>query len=747
MKDPNNHKGQSSKKFNTGVFAPKNPANGCESEAADKLLVCFPENSENVAIAETEGAAVHNGLGLESGKRELLNSESKSVTIEGVDYLRCLPRCLPDFLQDHPHWLVCDRTGRPVSRHGVGDSKTKPADWANFDVVSNLVEADARLWLYMVLTEDSHFTVFDIDFKPQRNEKGETVKEYEDRIKRAEKALKKLRKLFPRRYEARSKSGLGVHIMIAGKFTDTGGKGDKQGEWSEVEIYTTSHGIAITGHSTKGNNTLEKYPNEAIQEIRDLIKAKPIDKNKKQNPKKQPTTRKTARSGVEREWNADQIRSMLSHVPTSPPYDEWIKVIASVSSEVDTSTAAHLLCEWSPEQKQGEYLEKLHSGLSQVGIGTLIQMAIDGGWQFPPDPLATNWHQLIADEAEGFPTTRASEIRDAIETLDFVQCLLILAAMSVVYGPSNCGKSFWCLYLTACVAMGVPFFGREVEQGAVLYFGLEGRTGAINRISAMKREGLLSDSAPLHLCFSQLSLLEKGHADCVATTVARIEREERCKLKLVVIDTYARAMAGGDENSGQDTSQVISTVDAIRAKSDAHVMLIHHCGKDEARGARGHSSLRAATDTEIEITRPDPFSPSVVAVKKQRDLPIDGPTFFNLAPVHLGTDSRGRAITSCVVLEARGEATTKKRGRIPTTTENGLLNLLPKGSTTAWQTTAKSELGVSKTVFYDLLRKIKTADSAVATKSGGWEAKVQFPNSFPDLEILTKSKNAATGSD
>ena len=32
-------------------------------------------------------------------------------------------------------------------------------------------------------------------------------------------------------------------------------------------------------------------------------------------------------------------------------------------------------------------------------------------------------------------------------------------------------------------------------------------------------------------------------------------------------------------------------------------MLVHHTGKDTAKGARGHSLLRAATDTEIEVKR------------------------------------------------------------------------------------------------------------------------------------------------
>ena len=40
----------------------------------------------------------------------------------------------------------------------------------------------------------------------------------------------------------------------------------------------------------------------------------------------------------------------------------------------------------------------------------------------------------------------------------------------------------------------------------------------------------------------------------------------------------------------------------FRNATGAHLLIVHHTGKDETRGARGHTSLRAATDTEIEIT-------------------------------------------------------------------------------------------------------------------------------------------------
>jgi hypothetical protein len=76
-------------------------------------------------------------------------------------------------------------------------------------------------------------------------------------------------------------------------------------------------------------------------------------------------------------------------------------------------------------------------------------------------------------------------------------------------------------------------------------------------------------------------------------------------------------------------------------------MLIHHSGKDASRGARGHSSLRAAADTEIELTR----SGTVVMAeaKKQRDVSELGCFAYTLVPVTIGQDGDGDEVTSAVV--------------------------------------------------------------------------------------------------
>jgi hypothetical protein len=94
----------------------------------------------------------------------------------------------------------------------------------------------------------------------------------------------------------------------------------------------------------------------------------------------------------------------------------------------------------------------------------------------------------------------------------------------------------------------------------------------------------------------------------------------------------------------------VKNCDRIRSETRAHVMIVHHTGKDVAAGSRGHSSLRAATDTEIEITRDDSTGISSARVTKQRDRAIlERHLSFTLEPVALGQDGRGKDIVSCVV--------------------------------------------------------------------------------------------------
>jgi len=241
---------------------------------------------------------------------------------------------------------------------------------------------------------------------------------------------------------------------------------------------------------------------------------------------------------------------------------------------------------------------------------------------------------------------RPSEIRIDTQAAYLVDDWLDEQAMSVMYGPSNVGKTFLMMSISYAIATGSPWFGNPTKQGAVVYVAAEAGSSAKKRIAALKQHHDRQDDFPLYLVPCPVDLLRKN-ADTkpLIKLVKQIEEDNGYPVRLIVIDTLARAMAGGNENASDDMGALVNNLDRIRVQTDAHLTVVHHSGKDQAKGARGHSSLRAATDTEIEIVD------GTVRATKQRDLEGGRPVGFVLKGVELGTRSDGKAITSCVVQE------------------------------------------------------------------------------------------------
>ena len=83
-----------------------------------------------------------------------------------------------------------------------------------------------------------------------------------------------------------------------------------------------------------------------------------------------------------------------------------------------------------------------------------------------------------------------------------VKGLIPRAGLTVVWGPPKCGKSFWAFDLAMHVARGVPYRGRRVQQGAVVYLALEGGYGFRARVDAYRRTHGIKD-APFYQCRHQ----------------------------------------------------------------------------------------------------------------------------------------------------------------------------------------------------------------------------------------------------
>jgi hypothetical protein len=252
------------------------------------------------------------------------------------------------------------------------------------------------------------------------------------------------------------------------------------------------------------------------------------------------------------------------------------------------------------------------------------------------------------------PYVQASDLPDWEPPRELIEGMLIEGGMTVIYGDSNTGKSFLTLDMAAHITLGRDWFGRKVKQGAVVYLAAESPRSIIDRSRALA-DKLGTTLSQLFITNCPIDLYDpNGDSLAVVNTIDAIEKQHGVKVCMIVADTLARIMGAGDENATRDMNVVVKNVDVIRAATRTQFVLIHHTGKDASKGARGSSALRAATDTEIEVSDPGNQKPKEFKVTKQRDLQGKGEVYgFILVNVNLGLGVFDNLMTTCYVQEAQ----------------------------------------------------------------------------------------------
>jgi hypothetical protein len=186
-----------------------------------------------------------------------------------------------------------------------------------------------------------------------------------------------------------------------------------------------------------------------------------------------------------------------------------------------------------------------------------------------------------------------------------VDGLIPARSFGAIFGKPGSYKSFVALYLAAMVATGREAFGRKTGDGpqSVIYIAGEGGAGLKRRRDALMRHYDLPADAPVYFIRAQLNLattLEDRDA-----LLAEI-RALNISPSLVIIDTFARATAGIEENSAKDVGAAIAIFGSIEQETGAAVLIVHHSGKNQDAGMRGSSALLAAVDCELHCEKISP---------------------------------------------------------------------------------------------------------------------------------------------
>lgn len=220
-----------------------------------------------------------------------------------------------------------------------------------------------------------------------------------------------------------------------------------------------------------------------------------------------------------------------------------------------------------------------------------------------------------------------------------VRGVLPAVGLAGLYGPSSSGKSFLALDMAAAIAEGLPWFDCRVQSAPVVYAALEGEAGLKLRAEAWEtHQGrMLPDG--LKMMMQPFKLTDPRDISDLAKVVPAGA--------VVFLDTLNRAAPTADENSSKDMGQILEGAKRLQSLIGGLVVLVHHTGKNTAAGLRGHSSLFAALDCAVEVSRDGDRREWKVAKSKDG---IDGDAHpFKLQIETLGTDDYGDPVTSCVV--------------------------------------------------------------------------------------------------
>lgn len=339
--------------------------------------------------------------------------------------------------------------------------------------------------------------------------------------------------------------------------------------------------------------------------------------------------------------NAKRGNGSLFSQDGSPSDDYWLGTVWAIRA-LGWGSGHDIAREWSERITRRDFCLKEFnehwnrydpSHAHPVSIGSLYKRATANGWD------GTSRVATPAGVVHRFRLIGSEEIQALAPMRWRLKGIFPETGVAAIFGPSASGKSFLAQELATSIATGGSWFNIKTVESNVVYIMLEGEAGLKNRISAWEKARARATPERLKFIVQPMQITSPIDLDDLLAVLPRNG--------VIFIDTLNRSAPTADENSSKDMGAILEGVKRLSRETNSLVVLVHHTGKDSSRGLRGHSSLFAALDGAIEVTRD--LSGRAWTVAKSKD-GEDGRTVkFKLSVHQLGKDSDGEEITSCTV--------------------------------------------------------------------------------------------------
>jgi AAA domain len=227
-------------------------------------------------------------------------------------------------------------------------------------------------------------------------------------------------------------------------------------------------------------------------------------------------------------------------------------------------------------------------------------------WNVPPSSSDTeeiNLPEIVS--ADTFLEKRLEIPPELVEGMIHQRTLTMFA------GGSKARKSFTLLDLAICVSQGVPWWGRNVEKGPVLYINLELDEAFLQqRLFHLADAKGLTDNVDESFKLAGLDFWNlRGYAANVDELMPKIVK--RCRgrdYSMIIIDPIYKLFGGRNENAAGEMAHVLNHFDKLAHETGAAVVYAHHfakglaASKEQLDRASGSGVFARHADAIITMT-------------------------------------------------------------------------------------------------------------------------------------------------
>ena len=540
---------------------------------------------------------------------------------------------IPDDLKAMSRWVLWRNvkkrkhngwTKMPFAAKGGAGSSTDETTWCSFDEAADAMLMGDYDGLGIVLGGDLHGIDLDDCRDPKTGVLNDFAKEVVERV---------------HGYAEISPSGTGLKI-----FCNTNLDGSRTKKEVGVELYRDGRFFTVTGHVLPGRAGYS----HGVQDLSWLVEkvwheelgaAPDGDDDGRALELYKPTLD---------DWDLDRVvDEVLVHLDPDGGYEEWLEIGMALHHQGEAGPEwLDAWDNWSAQsgkwvegycgEKWSSFSEQRAVGRGAVTLASLLHK--------------TNEKRRCISKNRGLVLHTVQELMAMPPLTWLVKGVIPDAGMGLFYGDSGAGKTFISIDLALAINRGVAWQGCKVKKPTeVLYISAEGGGGISKRLMAYSlHHGVDLNEISMRVITVGINLRSKD-ADRVIDCCTEMS-ERGNPFGFIVIDTLNRTMGGADENGSKDMGEYLDSINRISRAIGAFILMVHHSGKDFSRGARGHSSLRAAVDTEMSVK--DDGQIQVLTITKSRDGKTGKPYAFKREEIKLGIDDDLDLITSCVALPA-----------------------------------------------------------------------------------------------